>query len=181
MSYFEHECEAVVTQHPVGKYLYSVVFLDPALATQLPFKQFPKLRFEGEANDHPFAAAWQPSKGRHFAMLSKSLLKETGLKPGDVVHIRFRVADQEAVDVPPEILAAIEGNPDFATLWNSLTPGRKRGFSIWVGDAKSADVRGRRLLALIEGLREDPALTPIKLSWKARAEKASSFTGTPSR
>jgi Bacteriocin-protection, YdeI or OmpD-Associated/Domain of unknown function (DUF1905) len=180
MSYFDHEFETVVAQHRVGKYNYAVVFLDPALVADLPFKQFPKLRFEGEVNDFPLAAAWQPSQGRHFAMLSKTVLKETGLKPGDVVHLRFRVADQGAVDPPAEILAAIEGNPAFAATWEALTSGRKRGFSIWVDSAKSTAVRQRRLLALIDGLREDPALTPIALSWKDR-EKRKTATETPSR
>ncbi|MCU0832740.1 MAG: YdeI/OmpD-associated family protein [Rhizobiaceae bacterium] len=155
------------------------------LAADLPFKQFPKLRFEGEANDFPIAAAWQPAQGRHFAMLPKSLLKETGLKPGDAVHLRFRVADQDAVDLPDEIADALLTDAAFAALWNSLTTGRKRGFSIWVGDAKSAEVRQRRLKALIEGLHDDPGLTPIRLSWKDRAArkaaKEAAPTETPSR
>ena len=180
MTYFDHAFETHIVAHNVGKYRYSVVFLDPAIAALLPFAAHPQLRFEGEINDYPFAAAWQPSKGRHYAMLSKTLLRETGLAIGDRVEVRFRVADQDAVDVPEELADALAEDAALAAIWDGLTAGRRRGFAIWIGDAKAAAVRARRLAQFAEAIRAVPALTPIKLSWKGKAVKAAA-TETPSR
>jgi hypothetical protein len=163
LSYFPHVFETAIVRHDVGRYAYTVVFLDPALSPGLPFKQHPKLRFEGEINDQPFAGAWQPVKGRHYAMLSKALLKDTGLGLGDRVEIRFRIGDQEAVDVPDEILQAIAADAQVADIWSKMTAGTKRAFSHWVGDAKSKAVRDKRLLGMVDGLKADAKISPVEL------------------
>jgi hypothetical protein len=171
MSWFNFSFEASVERHIVGKYTYTVVFLDPSLEGELPFAEHPKLRFDGEINDHPISAAWQPVRGRHFAMLSKTLLKETGLTVGDRVEVRFRVADQEAVDMPAEIMAALAADDWFSALWQAMTAGRRRAFCHMVGDAKSPEVRARRMATLLAALAENPDVNPMfvgRLHRKAR-------------
>jgi hypothetical protein len=161
VSFFTHEFETAVVRHDVGKYAYTVVFLAPELAADLPFNDHPKLRFEGEINDHPLAAAWQPVQGRHFAMLSKSLLKDTGIAIGDRVSVRFRVADQDAVNLPSEIESELGSNSGFNGLWQAMSSGRKRAFCHFVGDAKSADVRARRMATLLAALADNPDVNPM--------------------
>jgi hypothetical protein len=171
LSYFNHAFEGVIEHHTVGLYVYTVIFLDPAVAANLPFKEFPKLRFEGEINEYPFAAAWQPVRGRHYAMLSKPLLKESGLTLGSRAEVRFRIADQDAVDVPDEITRALEQNDTLAAIWDQMTAGRKRGFSHYVGDAKSADIRAARTLVFVEALRDNANLTPMQLARFAKEKR----------
>jgi hypothetical protein len=172
MSYFDHEFEAVLERHDVGKYSYTVVFLDAAVQARLAFDEQPKLRFEGEINDYPVKAAWQPVRGRHYAMLSKSFLKETGLAVGSRVEMRFRIADQDAIDLPFEIEDTLKRDPGFNTLWQAMTSGRRRAFCHFVGDAKSDDVRARRMATLLDALAENPNVNPMFVGRYHRKAKA---------
>jgi Domain of unknown function (DUF1905) len=99
VSYFTHEFEGVVQRHNVGTYVYTVVFLDPAIAGQLPFDQSPRLRMRGEINDHPIEAAWQPVKGRYYVMLSKPLLKAAELAVGSRATVRFSLVSRQTARI----------------------------------------------------------------------------------
>lgn len=163
MSYFAFEFDGVVQHHNVGTYIYTVVFLDPAIAAQLPFDQSPRLRMRGEINDHPIEAAWQPVKGRYYVMLSKSLLKAAELGVGSRAIIRFSLVDQNVVEVPADIQYVIQNNSQFGKNWSGLSAGKRRGFMHWVGEAKTTQTRTKRITILVQGLIENPGISPMDL------------------
>jgi Bacteriocin-protection, YdeI or OmpD-Associated/Domain of unknown function (DUF1905) len=179
MSYFAHEFEGVVQHHNVGTYVYTVVFLDPAIAAQLPFDQSPRLRMRGEINDHPIEAAWQPVKGRYYVMLSKSLLKAAELAVGDRATVRFSLVDQNAVDVPADIQHIIDNNTKFGENWQNLSAGKQRGFMHWIGEAKTTQTRSKRIAQLIDGLNQNPNIGPMELVRAIKEQKT--VTEKPSR
>lgn len=137
-----------------GELFYTVLFLPNDLLGDLPLKEYPRLRVDGEMFDIPFEGALQPAKGRWYLLISRAFMKEHGLGLGDWVEVRFNIGDQDHVDVPEELQRAIEANSKAAKLWKSLTPGKKRGYATQVASAKQATTRETRALKMIEYMLE---------------------------
>jgi hypothetical protein len=148
-----------VVRHDVGTYRYTVVFLPDELARLLPLDRHPRLRISGEVGDLPFSGAWQPVRGRWYLMLSKPLLRDAGLRLGDAAEIRFRVEDQEAVEVPEALRQALAADPLAEAAWRALSAGRRRGLAHRVAAAKTPATAARRLAEVLEALRAGPMVT----------------------
>ena len=133
---------------------YFVVWLPEALHADLPQKGNPKLRVAGEIAEMPFEGAWQAWRGRRYLMVPRAIMDERGLSLGDEVELRFAVADQDAVDVPPA-LAALLREDGMRGGWERLTVGRRRALAHHVGSAKRDETRARRLAEVEAAL--DPA------------------------
>ncbi|MEL6962054.1 MAG: DUF1905 domain-containing protein, partial [Pseudomonadota bacterium] len=103
MSYYTHEFEAVIDRHGVGKtkvIFYKVLFMPPCFEEELPFAEYPRLRVEGEIAEVSVRGAWIPTgDGRRYFIVSPEVRKQTGLDVGDLVEMRFRIDDQDHVDV----------------------------------------------------------------------------------
>lgn len=154
MSYYPYTFETEIVRHNVG-YGYTVVFLDPALHDQLPLDEHPRLRMSGEINEYPVSGAWQPSRGRWYLMLNKKLLRDGGFQIGDEVEVRFRVEDQDAVDVPEALRQALAASETATAAWNELTPGKQRGLAYQVASARTEPTRRRRVAAVLDALLAD--------------------------
>ena len=85
-------------------------------------------------------------------MLSKKKMKAGGFDVGEWVHVRFRVADQDAVDVPEMLRLALEKNPYAMETWEKLSPGKRRGLAHRVASAKRTPTQTRRVADVIEML-----------------------------
>ncbi len=161
MTFFTHTFEAKVTEHAVSDaYNYTVVYLPKTLHAELPLKKHPRLRVDAEINDYPIAGAFQPARGKYYLMLSKRFLKSAGLAIGDKVEVRFRVADQEEVNVPEELEAALKGDRAARTFWKSLSAGKRRGMAHRVESAKRAETRARRVVEIMEALAKNEVIGP---------------------
>lgn len=159
MAFYTFNFEAVMVRHLIGKgerkLAYSVVLLPDGLRPELPFEEHPRLRVEGELNGHPFNGAWQPAgNGRYFLMVPKPIIKADGLSVGDDIELRFNIADQNEVAVPPALLAALRGQPDLLERWNQLTAGKQRGFAHRVASAKAASTIAKRVDEVVHMVRE---------------------------
>jgi Bacteriocin-protection, YdeI or OmpD-Associated/Domain of unknown function (DUF1905) len=145
MAYFTHRFEATVSLHPVGMYNYTVVYLDPELVASLPFTETPRLRIEADISGVSVKGAWQPSGGRWYLMLPKTPLKKAGITIGSVVEVAFKVLPQDEVDVPPELLAALEAEPKAQKAWSTLSAGKQRGLAHMVASAKRTETKQARV------------------------------------
>jgi len=162
---FPYVFETRVVTHDLGTYRYTVIFLDPALAAQLPFDESPRLRIVGEVADVPMEGAWQPSRGRWYLMLGKPLLKAAGKGVGDEVEVRFRLAPPDDVALPEALERALEANPVARAVFEDQTVGKRRALAHRVGSAKGADTVARRVaevLGALEGL-DVPTLARLRL------------------
>lgn len=153
---YPHDFEGLLDRFGVGrdrKVWYTVLFLPESIAAELPFATFPRLRVEGEIADVPVEGAWMPTGDRRrYFIVAPRVLKaggDGGVGVGDLVRMRFRIADQNAVDVPPELAAALACIADARTAWDALTPGKQRGLTHRVHGAKSAETRARRVAEVI--------------------------------
>lgn len=163
MTWFPHSFEGAIVRHNLGTYQYTVVFLPPGIADELPFGTTPRLRFTGEFNDLPFSGAWQPSRGHWYVMLSKPLLRDAGVGVGDEVEIRFRIEDPNAVDVPNALNQAILEDSNANAAWQSLSAGKQRALAYRVAGAKSVPTRDRRIDEVMAALRGEhvPSLSRL--------------------
>jgi uncharacterized protein YdeI (YjbR/CyaY-like superfamily) len=61
---------------------------------------------------------------------------EQGLKPAKVVH---------EVDMPEELIDALDSDPELAEAFEALTPGRQRGYAYAINSAKQSKTRYDRI------------------------------------
>ncbi|MEM8836681.1 MAG: YdeI/OmpD-associated family protein [Pseudomonadota bacterium] len=160
MSYFTHEFTGTIERHGVGKsrvIMYKVLYMPPHFEADLPFKTYPRLRVEAEIADVPVRGAWIPAgDGRRYFIVSPEIKANTGFDVGDDVEMRFKIDDQDFVDVPPALLNALEADKTANGLWADFTAGKKRMFAHHVLSAKTAPTIKRRvdeaMFAILEGI-----------------------------
>ncbi len=75
-----------------------------------------------EVAEVPFSGAWQPVRGRWYLMLSKPLLRASGLSVGQTAEVRFRVEPQDAVEIPASLERALGADPSIKAAFEALTP-----------------------------------------------------------
>ncbi len=157
MSYFDYDFEGVIELHGVGKtkvITYKVLFLPNHLENELPFQTYPRLRVQGEIADVPVRGAWMPvGDGRRYFIVSPDIKKGTGLDVGDMVEMRFRIDDQDHVDVPSVLQLAIDGDVLASEEWGKLTAGKKRVFTFHVASAKTAPTKTKRVGEAMQAIR----------------------------
>ena len=164
--------EGPIVHHNLGTMRYTVVLLPDDLAAQLPFHGQPRLRARGLFGDVPFSGAWQPSRGRWYLMLSKSVLRSSGYTAGDNVPIAFRIEDPSLVDTPPALLQAIHADPDIKAFWDTLSAGKQRAMAHMVASAKTPETRDARLERVMDALRHRQVLGPPSKTKGKRAPRA---------
>lgn len=166
MSYFPHEFTGEISLHGVGKsrvITYKVLFLPTHFEDDLPFDTYPRLRVEGEIADVPVRGAWIPSgDGRRYFIVSPEIKANSGMDVGDIVEMRFRIDDQDRVDVPRALELALASNAMAQDNWDKLTPGKKRMFSHHVGSAKTEPTEQRRIDEAIAAILEGISLRDLK-------------------
>lgn len=176
---YDHHFEAIVDRHGVGKtrkVWYSVIFLPADIARGLPFKTWPRLRVEGEIADVPVSGAWIPAgDGRHYFIVGPRVFKDAGVGIGDLVEMRFAIADQTAVDLPDELQRALAIDAAAQQAWQALTAGKRRGWAHLVHAAKTPPTRARRVGEVIAALTgDDPGGGP-----QARLRRQRLANGSP--
>jgi hypothetical protein len=150
---YPFELMTKIRRHSFGRVGYTVAYLTKELQKQLPLDKHPRLRIDGEVGGVRFSNALHPASGRWYVLLPKRLLKKCGLKLGDEVFVQFRIADQDAVEVPAELQKALDVHDQANEVWNRLTPGKKRGYAYRVASAKRPETRENRVLEVIELIR----------------------------
>lgn len=157
MSFYPFEFEAPVSRHSMGtnsrgELFYTVIYVPPHILADMGEAYHPKIRVEGEVADLPFSAALMPSRGQVYLMAPKALLKQIDEGAGELLNVRFKIADQDAVDVPPALADALERRADAAEAWEVLTPGKRRGLAYRVGTAKTAPTIAKRIKEVFDAL-----------------------------
>ncbi len=150
--FFDYGFEAPIAEHDVGsnRYRYTVVYVPQDILAELPMAEYPRLRITGEVNDHPIEASITPAKGVWYVLLSKRVLKAIGARVGDSVSVRFRIADQDAVDVPAALEDALDGDARMRDLWDTQTPGKRRALAYRVASAKTEATQTKRVAEVFD-------------------------------
>jgi len=152
MSFYDHSFEGAVVPHDVGsqRYNYTVIWVPKDILSELPLRDFPKLRIQGElacqGEEIILDAALTPARGNWYILVSGAKLKALGARINDVVSVRFTVSDQEEVVVPDVLQTELENDLEFARSWQNLTAGKKRALAHRVASAKRLDTIAKRLI-----------------------------------
>jgi hypothetical protein len=180
MSYYAFEFTAPVVVHRIGHLRYLAVFLPPALEPALGLRghtaaagrRHARVRMVGEIADMPIEAAWQSAgegaAGGYYVMVSQAFCRAAGLAIGDLVDVRFNIADPAAVTVPEELDAALQARTrearDARRTWKLLTPGRQRALAAHVAGARQVTTRTSRAAKIVAALArgEDPLARPAR-------------------
>ncbi len=127
-----------------GKSVFTVLPIPDEVAATLASSG--AKRIEIELNDHPFnmALTKAPTMTQTFVYTGKSILKETGISPGEEIEVRVCKADPNVVVVPGDVKLAIRG-AELNEKWSDLTPGKQRGLLHTVNTAKREETRIRRI------------------------------------
>lgn len=153
---YDYSFEGLIERFGVGKtrtIWYTVLLLPTDMHAELPFARYPRLRVDGEIADIPVTGAWMPTGGgRRYFIVAPRVMKDAAVGVGDLVEMRFKIADQDAVDMPSELMAALLADPMAMAAWEALTPGRKRGLTHRVHSAKSLATRARRVAEVVTEL-----------------------------
>lgn len=148
------EFEAEIEYHDFGRMGYRVIYLPEHIREQMPFDRYPRLRVDAEVNEYPVDGAFVPGQGKYYLLLSKRFLKQAELTLGDTARVTFRIADQEAVEVPDELEIALRGDRSAKAVWDKLTPGKRRGLAYRVSSARTAVTRKKRVVEVLSTLLE---------------------------
>ena len=115
----------------------------------------------GTLNGHPFKNQVMPytfggGEKRLLMPVNNAVRKAAGgLRPGDFVTFeleRDESSRSAAIDVPPELQAALAADPALRAAWDALAPSHRREHAEHVAEAKQPATRQRRLAATIERL-----------------------------
>ncbi|MGD0817261.1 MAG: YdeI/OmpD-associated family protein [Methanomassiliicoccales archaeon] len=65
---------------------------------------------------------------------------------------------------PPDLEAALRGDPEIWTAYSGLAPGQRKEFNRWVFQAKRSETRQRRIERTVELIRMGRSLTEDMMS-----------------
>lgn len=137
-------------------YMKHYVPLPPAIAEAL--NAAGARRLVGHIDGAAFSRAiLKGHDGQPCLRFGKRWLVDAGLSSGDDVWVSITVdPDPDAVDVPPELEAALAEQPAARPRWNALSPGRRRSWAHHVDRAKRAPTRARRAAEVVATLLDTP-------------------------
>ena len=97
--------------------------------------------------------------GRNLIGMSKAARAELGVEIGDEVDATIALdADERAVELPGDLEAALDAEPQVRAAFDALAPSRRKEVVRSVLDAKKAETREKRIASAVDGLRS-PAST----------------------
>lgn len=92
--------------------------------------------------------------GRNCIGLSKAARASLGVEIGDDVEATIELdAAERTVEVPPELAAALDAEPDARAAFDALSYTLRKEHARSVADAKKPETRDRRIGKILEKLR----------------------------
>lgn len=89
-------------------------------------------------------------EGGHEIIVGTDVRKKTKSEPGmKVVFEIYRNPAPDEIDIPEELTAAIEMEPDALRKFEKMTPGIKRNMAYWVNSGKLPETRVKRALEIL--------------------------------
>ena len=89
-----------------------------------------------------------------YIVMSRDLMRTVGVQYGETVFVDLE-ADPEPnrIDIPEELMIALEQDEPASTRFYGMTPGKQRGLAHYVSSAKRPETRIKRALELAHKLR----------------------------
>jgi len=100
------------------------------------------------------AALMKTKEGMYYVMIGSKYLRQLQLSAGKMVKATFSIDRSELqFGMPEELAEVLRTDPGAAAVFDSLTPGNKRGLMALVNMVKSVDKKIERALLIAEKIR----------------------------
>lgn len=109
------------------------------------------VRMKGTMNGIPVDRALMPrGNGTHFLIVSTEMRRKAGLRLGNKVHFSLVPDDRpDQPDLPEELSAALEMEPEAQVAFDQLNMGTKRNIAYWINSAKRPETRAQRTAEML--------------------------------
>lgn len=103
-------------------------------------------------------------EGGHEIIIGTDVRKKTKAEPGSKVVIEiYRNPKPDSVDIPEELTAAIEMEPEAVRKFAKMTPGMKRNMAYWVKSGKLPETRAKRAVEILRRIMNNYPFAGKKL------------------
>lgn len=112
-------------------------------------------RVRGTINGVAVDRSLVPTKsGIHIIIVGGDIRRAAKLsKVGDIAEVHLWPHEApEKPDLPIELSETLDFLPEMKAAWDKLKPGRQRNMCIWIGGAKTAATRAKRIAELLKRL-----------------------------
>jgi hypothetical protein len=102
----------------------------------------------------PFRGTATKGEGALRVPLAQDLRDRLGIRTGDTVEVRIALdTEPRPIEIPAELRAVFDADPEVAKIYDSLAPSCKRAWAAYVSDAKQPETRTRRARKAPDGIR----------------------------
>lgn len=114
-----------------------------------------QVRVKGTLNGVEYRSNLMPAGGGAFCLgVHKATREAAGVTYGDPVDVTVARDDApREVVVPPELQAALDGDPAASAAWERLAPSHRREHANAVADAKRPETKASRVEKVLAALR----------------------------
>lgn len=104
---------------------------------------------------HSYQAAIMRMQDAYFILVNKQVRTKLKLEPGDLLHVSLTKDSSEyGLEMPDAFQTLLDQDPEAQKVFDSLSPGKKRGMIFIVSSVKNVDSRIKRAMAIAEHLKE---------------------------
>jgi hypothetical protein len=104
---------------------------------------------------HTYRSTIAPMGGVYMLPVSAEIRGITGLAGGDSVDVEVQLdAAPRVVTIPPDFRAALDGEPEAKSFFETLSYSNKQRIVLSIEQARTAETRQRRIAQAVQALRE---------------------------
>ncbi len=132
-----------------GVYMHCILIVPDEIIERINKKG--RIRTKGTMNGSPFALAIQNLKtGERYFSVSAPLRRAAKIQLSVPVQTEFVIVDENELEIPEELTAVLNEDPEGKAAFDKLTTGSKRGLIHYVTSVKNVDSRIKRAMQLVE-------------------------------
>lgn len=107
-------------------------------------------------NGHTWRSRVALMRGQCLVGISAANRAASGISEGDSVEVNLKLdTEPRVVRAPPDLAKALKDDPEASAVFDHLPFGLKRKHVTAIEEAKSPEVRKRRIVALVKRMRSD--------------------------
>lgn len=132
-----------------GAYMHYILIIPDEIIEQI--NKQGRIRTKGTMNGSPFALAIQNLKtGERYFSVSAPMRRAAKIQLSVPVQTEFVIVDENELDIPEELIAVLDEDPEGKAAFDKLTTGSKRGLIHYITSVKNVDSRIKRAMQLVE-------------------------------
>lgn len=133
---------------------WTIVHLPAEASAKLPSRGMALV--EGTIDNKPFKIVLEPDgKGSHWFQFDAAMQKATGAKVGEAVVLSIATSKAwPEPNVPEDIKAALNHDPEAHAIWDDVTPMARWDWIRWIRSTNLAETRTRRIAVARDKLKK---------------------------